>query len=153
MTPSPLRTRRALAAAAALPLLLLSTSACGDDSSDAADAVSEAIDSATEAADGAAGSADGLIETGDEDIDAALEDLDALSDDSKLDAVGNAVLAVLSDATGYEVDGSTLYIEMSGDEADGASKCQIVQMAAGSFVDDPDVVLRYGSEELACEKL
>lgn len=153
MTPSPLRTRRALAAAAALPLLLLSTSACGDDSSDAADAVSEAIDSATEAADGAAGSADGLIETGDEDIDAALEDLDAMDDDTVLDQVGSAVVSVVSDATGYEVEGGTLYVDMSGDAAGGPSKCQIVQLAAMSLVDDPQVVLRYGSEELACEPL
>ena len=60
MTPSPLRTRRALAAVAALPLLLLSVSACGDDASEAADA----LDSASEALD----SASGAVESTDEEL-------------------------------------------------------------------------------------
>jgi hypothetical protein len=153
MTPSPLRTRRALAAAAALPLLLLSSAACGDDASDAADAVSEAVDTATQAADDATDSASDLLETGDEEIDAALEDLDAMDDDVVLDQVGSAVVSVVSDATGYEVEGGTLYVDMSGDPAGGPSQCGIVQMAAGSLVDDPKVVLRYGSETVECEPL
>lgn len=147
MTPSPLRTRRALAAAATLPLLLLA--ACGEDASDAADA----LDSASEALDSASEAAEGALETGEEEIDAALEDLDAMSDDTVLDQVGNAVVSVVGDATGYEVDGTTLYVDMSGDPAAGPGQCQIVQLAAASLVDDPQVVLRYGSEELECEPL
>lgn len=146
MTPSPLRTRRALAAAAALPLLLLSASACGDDASDAADAVSEAVDTATQAADGA-------LETGDEEIDAALEDLDAMSDESVLDAVGNSVVSVLGDATGYEVDGDVLYVDVDGDSAMAISNCQIVFGAASALADDPQIVLRYPDEEVDCSEL
>ena len=146
MTPSCLRTRRALAAAAALPLLLLTASACGDDASDAADAASEAIDTATQAADGA-------LETGDEEIDAALDDLDAMSDDSVLDAVGNAVVSVLGDATGYEVDGTVLYVDVDGDASMAISNCQIVFGAASALADDPQIVLRYPDEEFDCSEL
>lgn len=146
MTPSPLRTRRALAAAAALPLLLLSASACGDDASDAASEVSEGVDSATQAADGA-------LETGDEEIDAALEDLDAMSDESVLDAVGNSVVSVLGDATGYEVDGDVLYVDVDGDSAMAISNCQIVFGAASALADDPQIVLRYPDEEFDCSEL
>ncbi|CAB4738439.1 unannotated protein [freshwater metagenome] len=148
MTPSPLRTRRALAAVAALPLLLLSVSACGDDSSevaDAADAVSEALDSASEAADGA-------VDATDEEIDAALDSLDALEDDTVLDAVGQGIVSVVAGATAYEVDGSVLLVDMDGDPAEALSKCQIALGAAGALADDPKVVLRYDGEEVDCSQ-
>lgn len=141
MTPSPLRTRRALAAAAALPLLLLSASACGDDASDVADA----LDSASEAAEGA-------VESTDEEIDAALEDLDNMSDDSVLDAVGDSVTSVVEGAVGYEVDGEVLYVDVEGDPSGALSKCQIVLGAASALVDNPQVVLRYDGEEVDCSE-
>lgn len=144
MTPSPLRTRRALAAAAALPLLLLSVSACSDDASEAADALdsaSEALDSASEA-----------VESTDEEIDAALEDLDNMSTDSVLDAVGESVTSVVEGATGYEVDGDVLYVDVEGDPAGALSKCQIVLGAASALADDPQVVLRYSGEEVDCSE-
>ena len=145
MTPSPLRTRRALAAAAALPLLLLTATACGDDASDAADSASEAVDSASDAVDGA-------LETGEEEIDAALEELDNMSDDSVLDAVGNSVTTVVEGAVGYEVDGEVLYVDMEGDPAEALSKCQIVVGAASALADDPTIVLRYSDEEVDCSE-
>lgn len=141
MTPSPLRTRRALAAAAALPLLLLSVSACGDDASDVADA----LDSASEAAEGA-------VESTDEEIDAALEDLDNMSDDSVLDAVGDSVTSVVEGAVGYEVDGEVLYVDVEGDPSGALSKCQIVLGAASALADNPQVVLRYDGEEVDCSE-
>lgn len=141
MTPSPLRTRRVLAAAAALPLLLLSVSACSEDASDVADA----LDSASEAAEGA-------VEATDEEIDAALEDLDDLSEDSVLDAVGDSVTSVVEGAVGYEVDGDVLYVEMEGDPAEATGKCLIVLGAAGTLAEDPQVVLRYDGEEVDCSE-
>ncbi len=149
MTSSPLRTRRALAAAAALPLLLLSASACGDDASDAADA----LDSATEALDSASEAAEGALEATDEEIDAALDSLDALEDDTVLDAVGQGVVSVLSSATGYEVDGDVLYVDVDGDSAMAISNCQIVFGAASALADDPQIVLRYPDEEVDCSEL
>lgn len=144
MTPSPLRTRRALAAVAALPLLLLSASACGDDASEAADA----LDSASEALD----SASGAVESTDEEIDAALEDLDNMSTDSVLDAVGDSVTSVVEGAVGYEVDGDVLYVDVEGDPSGALSKCQIVLGAASALADDPQVVLRYDGEEVDCSE-
>ena len=144
MTPSPLRTRRALAAVAALPLLLLSVSACGDDASEAADA----LDSASKALD----SASGAVESPDEEIDAALEDLDNMSTDSVLDAVGDSVTSVVEGAVGYEVDGDVLYVDVEGDPSGALSKCQIVLGAASALADDPQVVLRYDGEEVDCSE-
>lgn len=144
MTPSPLRTRRAFAAAAALPLLLLTASACGDDASDAADA----LDSASEALD----SASGAVESTDEEIDAALEDLDNMSTDSVLDAVGDSVTSVVEGAVGYEVDGDVLYVDVEGDPSGALSKCQIVLGAASALADAPQVVLRYDGEEVDCSE-
>ena len=140
MTPSP-RTRRAFAAAAALPLLLLSAAACGEDASDVADA----LDSASEAAEGA-------IESTDEEIDAALEQLDDMSEDSVLDAVGDSVTSVVDGATGYEVDGDVLYVDVDGDPAEALGKCQIVLGAASALTDNPQVVLRYDGEEVDCSQ-
>jgi hypothetical protein len=137
MTPSPLRTRRALAAVAALPLLLLSVSACGDDASEAADALD---------------SASGAVESTDEEIDAALEDLDNMSTDSVLDAVGDSVTSVVEGAVGYEVDGDVLYVDVEGDPSGALSKCQIVLGAASALADDPQVVLRYDGEEVDCSE-
>lgn len=149
MTPSPLRARRVLAAAAALPLLLLTASACGDDASDAADA----LDSASEALDSASEAAEGALETGEEEIDAALEDLDAMSDESVLDAVGESVTSVVQGATGYEVDGEVLYVDVDGDSSGAISTCQIVVGAASALADDPRIVLRYSDEEVDCSEL
>jgi len=137
MTPSPLRTRRALAAVAALPLLLLSVSACGDDASETADALD---------------SASGAVESTDEEIDAALEDLDNMSTDSVLDAVGDSVTSVVEGAVGYEVDGDVLYVDVEGDPSGALSKCQIVLGAASALADDPQVVLRYDGEEVDCSE-
>ena len=137
MTPSPLRTRRALAAVAALPLLLLSVSACGDDASEAADALD---------------SASGAVESTDEEIDAALEDLDNMSTDSVLDAVGDSVTSVVEGVVGYEVDGDVLYVDVEGDPSGALSKCQIVLGAASALADDPQVVLRYDGEEVDCSE-
>ncbi|WP_300641548.1 hypothetical protein [Nocardioides sp.] len=148
MTPSCLRTRRALAAAAALPLLLLTASACGDDASDAADA----LDSASEALDSASEAAEGALETGEEEIDAALEDLDAMSDESVLDAVGESVTSVVQNATGYEVDGEVLYVDVEGEPAEALGTCQIVLGAASALADNPQVVLRYDGEEVDCSE-
>lgn len=133
MTPSTLRHRHALAALA-LPLLLLT--ACGDDS-DPADTSGAA----------------GVVDATDDEIAEALDSLDEMSTDTALDAVGDAVVRVLDDATGYEVDGDVLYVDVDGDPQMAISNCQIVLGAASAFTDDPRIVIRYDGEEVDCSEL
>lgn len=133
MTPSTLRSRRTLAALA-LPLLL---TACGDDSDPTADA---------------SGAAE-VVDATDEEVADALDSLDDLSIDTALDAVGDAVVIVLDGATGYEVDGDVLLIDVDGDPQMAISNCQIVLGAASAFTDDPQIVLRYDGDEVDCSEL
>lgn len=130
MTPSTLPARRLLAATV-LPLLALT--ACGDDSSSA--------DAPTTTADAAAG------------FDEALETVDELPEDTVLDAVGQAVVTVLSAASGYEIEDGTLYVTVDGGSENALSNCQIVLGAAGALTDDPSVVLRYDSEDVDCSEV
>lgn len=133
--------RRTLAAAALLPLLLLAS--CGADEGSTNDAA--ASDSSPQPADTTATDAVGAIE-------GAQEALDSMSDDGILDAVGQSVVSVLSGATGYEVDGTTLYVDVDGDPEMALSNCQIVLGAASALADDPQVVLRYGGDEVDCSQ-
>ena len=136
--------RRTLAAAALLPLLLLAS--CGADEGSTNDAA--ASDSSPRPADTTAtdaGGAGGAIE-------GAQEALDSMSADGILDAVGQSVVSVLSGATGYEVDGTTLYVDVDGDPEMALSNCQIVLGAASALADDPQVVLRYGGDEVDCSQ-
>ena len=134
MTPSTLPARRLLAATA-LPLLALT--ACGGDDSSAADAPTTTPD----AADVAAG------------FDEALETVEELPEDTVLDAVGQAVVTVLSAASGYEIEDGTLYVTVDGGSENALSNCQIVLGAAGALTDDPSVVLRYDSEDVDCSEV
>lgn len=133
MTPSTLRPRHALAALA-LPLLL---TACGDGADPAADASGAA----------------GVVDATDEEIADALDSLDDMSADTALEAVGDAVVRVLDDATGYDVDGDVLYVDVDGDPQMAISNCQIVLGAASAFTDDPQIVLRYDGDEVDCSEL
>ena len=109
--------------------------ACGDDSDPAATS-------------GAAGAVDAT----DDEIAEALDSLDEMSTDTALDAVGDAVVRVLDDATGYEVDGDVLYVDVDGDPQMAISNCQIVLGAASAFPDDPQIVLRYDGDEVDCSE-
>ena len=134
MTPSTLPARRLLAATA-LPLLALT--ACGGDDSSAADAPTPTPDAAEVAA----------------GFDEALETVEELPEDTVLDAVGQAVVTVLSAASGYEIEDGTLYVTVDGGSENALSNCQIVLGAAGALTDDPSVVLRYDSEDVDCSEV
>ncbi|GAA1841114.1 hypothetical protein GCM10009812_37930 [Nocardioides marinus] len=134
MTPSTLPARRLLAATV-LPLLALT--ACGGDDSSAADPPT----TTPGAADVAAG------------FDEALETVEELPEDTVLDAVGQAVVTVLSAASGYEIEDGTLYVTVDGGSENALSNCQIVLGAAGALTDDPSVVLRYDSEDVDCSEV
>ena len=134
MTPSTLPARRLLAATA-LPLLALT--ACGGDDSSPADAPTTTPDAAEVAA----------------GFDEALETVEELPEDTVLDAVGQAVVTVLSAASGYEIEDGTLYVTVDGGSENALSNCQIVLGAAGALTDDPSVVLRYDSEDVDCSEV
>ena len=134
MTPSTLPARRLLAATA-LPLLALT--ACGGDDPSAADAPTTTPDAAEVAA----------------GFDEALETVEELPEDTVLDAVGQAVVTVLSAASGYEIEDGTLYVTVDGGSENALSNCQIVLGAAGALTDDPSVVLRYDSEDVDCSEV
>ena len=126
MTPSTLPARRLLAATA-LPLLALTAS--------------DAPTTTPDAAEVAAG------------FDEALETVEELPEDTVLDAVGQAVVTVLSAASGYEIEDGTLYVTVDGGSENALSNCQIVLGAAGALTDDPSVVLRYDSEDVDCSEV
>ncbi|MBU2075947.1 MAG: hypothetical protein KJ938_16070 [Actinobacteria bacterium] len=134
MTPSTLPARRLLAATV-LPLLALT--ACGGDDSSAADTPTTTPDAAEVAA----------------GFDEALETVEELPEDTVLDAVGQAVVTVLSAASGYEIEDGTLYVTVDGGSENALSNCQIVLGAAGALTDDPSVVLRYDSEDVDCSEV
>lgn len=134
MTPSTLLVRRLLVATV-LPLLALT--ACGGDDSSSPEAATTTADST----DAAAG------------FDDALETVDELPENTVLDAVGQAVVTVLSGASDYEIEGGTLYVTVDGGSDNALSNCQIVLGAAGALVDDPKVVLRYDDEDVDCSEV
>ena len=86
-------------------------------------------------------------------FDEALETVEELPEDTVLDAVGQAVVTVLSAASGYEIEDGTLYVTVDGGSENALSNCQIVLGAAGALTDDPSVVLRYDSEDVDCSEV
>ena len=75
-----------------------------------------------------------------------------LKGDSELDRLGYSLDSVLSGADGYEVDGETLVLQMSGSADDPSSACTIAMTAGAGTVSTPfTLVLSYDDGEVTCE--